>query len=236
MKHSADAANKKTGSGASENTSNQTDYTLVENTMGSAHRETPENVPVLLAEIRNGNADAFAALSDIYAPLIDSMAHRFAPTMGITDTAIGPGGFGFEELRQDASMALYKAALRYDPDDEKKGKNVSFGLFAKICIRNALISELRKVERKKRKWEQQKKNVSHENAVPEERIAEDAVTRFRSVLSPYEYTVFALYITGKPPREISVDLGKTEKSVSNAIYRSKAKIKGMLARKSDTQE
>ena len=152
--------------------------------------------------------------------------------MGVTDTTIGPGGIGFEELRQDASMALYKAAMRYDPDDPQKGKNVTFGLYAKICIRNAMITALRRVEREKRKWERQRVTASETDSDhAEDSIPEDALRRFRTILSPFEYTVFALYITGKPPREISEDVGRSEKSVSNAIYRSKTKIKGMLAKK-----
>ena len=186
----------------------------------------------LITAIQAGDTDAFAALCRIYAPLIESMIRRFAPSMGVTDTAIGPGGIGFEELRQDASMALYKAAMRYDPNDPQKGKNVTFGLYAKICIRNAMITALRRVDREKRKWERQKATASQTDAVhAEDPIPEDALRRFRTILSPFEYTVFALYITGKPPREISEDVGRSEKSVSNAIYRSKTKIKGMLAKK-----
>lgn len=176
--------------------------------------------------------DAFASLCSKYAPLIESMIRHFAPSMGVTDTAIGPGGIGFEELRQDASMALYKAAMCYDPNDPQKGKRVTFGLYAKICIRNAMITTLRRVEREKRSWERQKVDAVETN--PEHvvnSIPEDVLRRFRTILSPLEYTVFALYITGKPPREISEDVGRSEKSVSNAIYRSKTKIKGMLAKK-----
>lgn len=192
--------------------------------------DTSKEVPELLAKIRDGDSEAFTALCRIYAPLLDSMTRRFAPSMGITETAIGKGGLGIEELRQDASMALYKAAQRYDPDSAQKGKVVSFGLYAKICIRNALISVLRRARREERKWERENK-IGSEPEVYDERLPEEAIEPFRDVLSKFEYTVFALYITGKPPREISDEVGKSEKSVSNAIYRSKTKIKGMLAKK-----
>lgn len=214
--------------------------------MGNAVKENTSSVPAkdenesevyaLLRRLRKDDSDsqAFSALCRIYEPLIDSMTRRFAPSLGITDTAIGSSGLGIEELRQDASFALYRAALRYD--FEQKGKAVSFGLFAKICIRNAMISVLRRTEREKRRWERQRKNFSGDTVATGDVISEVTASRFRSLLSPFEYTVFALYITGKPPREISVDLGKSEKSVSNAIYRSKMKIKGMLAKKSDIYE
>ncbi len=191
-----------------------------------------DDAKALIAAIQGGDTDAFAALCRLYAPLIERMIRQFAPSMGVTNTTIGPGGIGFEELRQDASMALYKAAMRYDPDDPKKGKNVTFGLYAKICIRNAMITALRRVGREKRKWERQRAKLLE---IPpehtEDSIPKAALREFRMILSPFEYTVFALYITGKPPREISEDVGKSEKSVSNAIYRSKTKIKGMLAKK-----
>ena len=192
--------------------------------------DTPPEVPLLLAKIRSGDSEAFTVLCRLYTPLLDSMTRQFAPSMGITETTIGKGGLGLEELRQDASMALYKAAQRYDPDGAEKGKAVSFGLYAKICIRNALISVLRRAKRQERRWERERKADAQSDAFSE-RLPEDAIAPFRDVLSKFEYTVFALYITGKPPREISAEVGKSEKSVSNAIYRSKTKIIGMLAKK-----
>ena len=40
--------------------------------------------------------------------------------------------------------------------------------------------------------------------------------------------VFEYYIVGKSVTEIAERLGKDEKSVSNALYRMKVKVKGLL--------
>ena len=43
-----------------------------------------------------------------------------------------------------------------------------------------------------------------------------------------EKRIFEAYITGKSIGEIAERLGKDKKSVSNAVYRMKAKVKGLL--------
>jgi len=180
--------------------------------------------------------DAFGKLCKQYNNLLDSMVRRFAPSLGIGFHGdISPHlGIGIEELRQDAVMALYKAACAYIPSEEGKGANVSFGLYAKICIRNAMISQVRRAERMQKKRIAGTKEIEDKTrfSLPEDAFeAGETMRLIQSCLSPYEKTILPLYITGKPPREIAVQLGKSEKSVSNAIYRIKVKIRGLLERK-----
>ena len=56
----------------------------------------------------------------------------------------------------------------------------------------------------------------------------ETLETFRSALSGYEKEVFEYYIVGKSVTEIAERLGKDEKSVSNALYRMKVKIRGLL--------
>ena len=46
--------------------------------------------------------------------------------------------------------------------------------------------------------------------------------------SPYEAEVFDEYTSGKSAREIAEIVGREERSVSNALYRMKVKIRGLL--------
>jgi DNA-binding NarL/FixJ family response regulator len=46
-------------------------------------------------------------------------------------------------------------------------------------------------------------------------------------LSSYEYLIFEMYSSGQKGKEISSKIGKTEKSVNNAICRIKAKLNGL---------
>lgn len=188
-----------------------------------------EQLQLLLRKIREGeSADAFEMLCVMYANLLDAAVRQFAPSLGIP-----PGGtsellgIGAEELRQDAAMVLYRAACTYEP--EEKGKAVSFGLYAKICIRNAMISQVRRYNRlKKRAARPAEPKTPEAGAEDLPVLAEDTMRQIQSVLSPYERKILPLYMAGKPPREIAGIVGRTEKSVSNGIYRIKCKIRSML--------
>ena len=195
----------------------------------SAVAETLDN---LLARIRDGqDAGAFDRLCEQYSRLLDAMVRQFAPSMGIQDGGTSDLlGIGAEELRQDAAMVLYKAACTYVPDEDGKGGDVSFGLYAKICIRNAMISQVRRYNRMKKRLsaERQEAKKPVRDIVEAEILAGETMRRIQTELSPYENRILPLYMAGKPPREIAAVLGRTEKSVSNGIYRIKSKIRQML--------
>ena len=58
--------------------------------------------------------------------------------------------------------------------------------------------------------------------------ADALLAKIRSGLSGYERKIFEQYIDGKSVGEIAERLGKDNKSVSNALYRMKVKVKGLL--------
>lgn len=193
---------------------------------------------VLLAQIREGrDTDAFERLCDKYAHLLDAMVRQFAPSLGITaeQSTSELLGIGREELRQDAAMALYRAAQTYDPAD--KGQSVRFGLYAKICIRNALITQVRRYDRMRARRDKQKERVEPPSrrqkweGLDAAAFSSETIERWQAVLSPYEKQILPLYLQGKPPREIATVLGRSEKSISNGIYRMKSKLKELLTEK-----
>jgi DNA-binding CsgD family transcriptional regulator len=58
-----------------------------------------------------------------------------------------------------------------------------------------------------------------------------AVTRIwavRNNLSQYEYKVWSLYVSGKTAKDIGKIVGVDEKSVNNAIYRIRKKLRERL--------
>lgn len=195
----------------------------------------------LLAGVQREDEGAFERLAEQYSSLTEGAVHRFAPSFGISgDSGRGDNVYDMDDLRQYAAMALYRAAAAYRPDEE--GQKVSFGLYAKVCIKNAMISELRKYRREKNKRavreasEDGRKRRTKGCIAAEDplyRIVSDEGMRetletFRSALSGYEREVFEYYIVGKSVTEIAERLGKDEKSVSNALYRMKVKIRGLL--------
>lgn len=193
-----------------------------------------EDLASLLEKVRQGDEFAFDVLSREYKSVVDNAVRRFAPSFGIVN-GNGSELYNEDDLRQYASIALYKAASTYDP--EGKGKNVSFGLYTKICINNALISQLRKYKSEIRRREVAlnaertiKRTASADPLVhlADHADATELLDRISVILSDYEKEIFDYYIEGKSVGEIAERLGKEEKSVSNALYRMKVKVKGLL--------
>ena len=113
---------------------------------------------------------------------------------------------------------------------------VEFGLFAKICIYNALVSVLR--SHKKRSAEQLAQSPEK---MQDEQAFEDPTSmmleqeRLKSLyavirknLSDFEYTIWQLYMSGRSASEIASLLSTDKKSVSNAIYRIRRKLRVSL--------
>lgn len=169
----------------------------------------------IVVGVKNGDDEDFKALKRKYAPLIAGLVRSF------------DGAEDVGEYEKEAETALLKAALRYDTEQ----RQVAFGLYAKICIRNALISLRRKEMSKKRRMEKKaQKNLdkprafysSEQNGTAE---TEKMVKAIRETLSPYEKKVFDEYMSDKTVEEIATELKRSRKSVHNALYRIKEKAK-----------
>ena len=181
-----------------------------------------EDVTPLIIRYRAGDDVAFDKLTSIYRPLIDSMVnHCYA---GV------PEAFERDDLVQYALLAFSKAALTYNLEQSE----VSFGLYAKICIGNSFASKIRSVRKK------------HPPVLPLDSVfdmadsydiaggvidrenVENLGKLIESNLSDFENTVFRLFAGGFSSSEIAERLGKTEKSVDNAIFRARNKLKKVL--------
>ncbi len=163
---------------------------------------------------KGGDEAAFSELCKRYSPLIDSMTDKYSR---MADSLAESR----EDLRQEASVAFYRALMSFDTEQDR----VSFGLYAKICIRNCMVSLLRKHHAGKK----QKTAGSEEMASPAETGAtldrEELVALTDRLLTVYEKTVFFLYIDGKSYRDIAISLGVSVKSVDNALFRAKTKLR-----------
>lgn len=191
------------------------------------------DIKLLLSDVVNGSDAAFEKLRDEYAPLIARetkfAAHRISETTGTAESEI------YDDIKQEAVLALYKAALRYDPDGD--GQKVTFGLYAKICIHNAMVSELRRECGKKRCAARQpvligcKADMSSEADTSDRALSvmnvERLVSEGVSHMSKYERQVFDYFLQSKSTSEISRLTGRSYKSVSNALYRLRVKLKGL---------
>ena len=175
---------------------------------------SPEKLTGLIRSYKDGDESAFDCLVHIYSPLIDRLSPYYEK----------------EDVRQYALIAFSKAALTYNSDRDK----VTFGLYAKVCIGNALISKLRFA--RKHHVEVLPIEGIFDMADPDD-ISEDIIDRenvgklhelIKITLSEFENKVFRLYAGGYSSSEIADRLGKTEKSVDNAIFRARKKLKSVL--------
>lgn len=186
--------------------------------MAEKKKETyrDEELFVIVADVQSGNDESFSVLKAKYAPLIKSIVRSF-------------DGSG-EEYEKEAESALLKAALSFDISQGE----VAFGLYAKVCIRNALISLRRKEMSRKRRAERkavvarERRYIGfHSSDGADAAGTERLVEAIGGVLSNYEKQVFIEYMSDKTVEEIAIAVGKSKKSVNNAIYRIKEKVKAL---------
>lgn len=170
---------------------------------------------------------AFADLIVRYRPLLISLTSRFNSEDNHAE---------HEDIWQEAVFALYKAIKSYNSHQTE----VSFGLYAKICINNTLTSRFRREKEKHKEFfsldelnELDFLDAAHggyEGTDPSELLirkekVELLLKEVYEKLSEYEIAVFHLYIDGHKPSDIANLLGKSEKSVNNAIHRFKDKLR-----------
>lgn len=174
----------------------------------------------LIVEVRNNNQNAFEILLERYKPLIEASVGRFSSTESSYD----------DDLRQEACLVFYNAILAYDLEQSE----IEFGLFAKICIQNALVSQLRIL--KKRSEEPMDilpESSSQSNESPADKILQQERLKsiyavIRKGLSDFEYSVWQLYISGRSSADIAALLKTEKRSIDNAIYRIRKKLRALL--------
>lgn len=189
--------------------------------MQQSNSSKHEQLYTKILSVRSGDQAAFSDLLACYDPLIGAEVSRHATGLGKQDV---------EDLHQCALLALYRAALNFDLSQ----KEVEFGLYAKICITNALVSQLRVINR-------YRTEISVADAHDASEVGEDPATRVmqeeaaaalyarvRLLLSPYENRVWALYMAGLAVGEIAHRLQKDTHSIENAVYRIRKKLRAAL--------
>ena len=182
-----------------------------------------EELNELIDLVVAGDSDAFRVLLEIYHPMLKKLLDTFAtPEMSKED---------IEDLAQERDTAFYRAITKFDKD-----RHVAFGLYAKICVTNSMISFKRATANRLNEsliGDEEMNNITDPNGeVPKffairesTRILEEKI---EETLSAYENKVWNFYVDGYSPKEIAKKLNLSEKSINNAIYRIKRKLKTLL--------
>lgn len=151
-------------------------------------------------------------------------------------------GADSEDIIQEGMIGLFKAVR-----DFKTDISPSFSAFAHLCIKRQIITAIKTATRKKhmplnsyislsnKVYDDDNETTlvetlidkfefSPEDIVINKESYKNTENKIVSLLSEYESKVLLLYLEGKPYSDIANVLGKSEKSIDNALQRIKHKI------------
>ena len=167
-----------------------------------------EDIRALILACRNRDDEAFSRLLTLYTPMMRKVISGFSGSVG-----------AFDECFSEACVALHSAALRYDLGQ----REVTFGLYARICVHHRLVDFFRTVPSPTGsdgyEVEALSDSDSIEKNVVERETVELLMKSARTLLSDYEYRVLLLHMQGYKTADIARLVGKDAKSVDNAKSR-----------------
>ncbi len=176
----------------------------------------------LIDEYRNDNEPAFDRLARLYRPMLDAAVSSYKDAMSEL--------YDKDDLMQYALIALSKAALTYDASQSK----VSFGLYARVCVNNSMISRLRFASKRSVRLLpiEEYLGVADTADVSDGVIDSESTAALENLmtenLSRLEYDVLRLYASGLSSSEIAKQVLRSQRSVDNAIFRARKKLKSVL--------
>lgn len=172
----------------------------------------------LTALARRGDKAAESLILKKYSPLAKAVSAGFF-MIGGTD----------EDLFQEAMVGLYSAISGYS---EQNGAN--FKTYAYKCMRNAVIDAVKKNTAAKNKALNSSVPIveisgEFSPADPEDELIRreqrrEFLQKISKLLSSFEFKAMVMYLDGLSSVEIAAAMGKTPKSVDNALNRAKNKI------------
>ncbi|MGB8273184.1 sigma-70 family RNA polymerase sigma factor [Priestia megaterium] len=191
----------------------------------------------IVQEFQQGDDDAFNVLVKKYEYLVCLKVKMYFLLGGDR-----------EDLLQEAKLGLYKATR----DFKIEGKS-SFRGFAELCITRQLITVIKAGNRQKhsplnnalslnisRNSKRAEDDITlmemlpHPHAVSPEKAAVESENKrereqiLQEILSTIEQDVFSLYMKGQTYMQIAKNLHLPQKTVDNALYRIKKKMKNQM--------
>lgn len=176
----------------------------------------------LCTALQNGTSAAGDILAHRYRKLVRCCAHPYFLAGGDS-----------EDLLQEGMFGLIKAMREFRADRE-----ASFQTFAEVCIRSRLCSVIRASRAGKHSplnesvplnaflldAQPQYSQLDPEYLLIDREKAAALLNQVRSQLSELEVRVLDLYLDGCSCGEIAATVGKSYKSVDNAVQRIRRKI------------
>lgn len=169
---------------------------------------------------------SFNTLYESYRPLMESMAKKIMSAYSLPSSE-------YDDLIQEAAIALFTSASAFS-----ESKGVTFGLYAKICIKNRLVSYVNSRYGKSLQYSdmsleeiagEESRDITPEQTIINKESIDNLRYEIDKVLTPLESSVFWLYLVGTPYSDIASALSKPTKSVDNAIHRIKVKLRKLYS-------
>ena len=158
-------------------------------------------------------------------------------------------GADHSDLVQEGSIGLFSAIRDYDCE-----KHTSFRTYAEVCIGNNIIAAIKRATRKKHfplnSYISLDKPVFFDNPDDEARCLGDSILLAATIdpeelaidreaelhilhglkaeLTELELSVLRLYISGKSYAQIAENIGRSTKTVDNALTRIKKKVSKLI--------
>ena len=178
-----------------------------------------------------GNSAAEETLVVRYSRLVRACARPYFLVGGDSD-----------DLIQEGMLGLLSAIRHYDP-----AKSVRFNTFAEYCIRRRIFDAIKASTRDKSiplntyislespRFDEIYSPVASMLQDPEDlfianECAEELKVCFEGTLSTFENKILDLYLDGMSYSEMAETVGKTTKSVDNAVQRIKKKLGKQLTK------
>lgn len=172
-----------------------------------------------LAELCRSDNTAFPYLAARFTRLVLTKAYSFALKYPVDS----------DDMLQEGMLALLKAAETYD-----KSKGASFATYADVCIsnkmRNTAAKRIPETDEINDEEDYGQPNPTPEDILIEREKMKELFDTISSVLSQKEWEIFRMFLDGCSYSEIASQLKITEKSVDNALMRTRRKLKAALTR------
>ena len=158
-----------------------------------------DNQTLPIRQAANGDQEAFGRIVRRMEPLIHAQIH-----------SLRCDGTEDEDMAQEALMGLLAAVRTYRPDG-----GAAFTTYATTCIRNRLLSVLRRIGPQAEPLPQ----------IQEQEETERLLDGLQQRLTPMGYQVLLLRLSNGSYEEIARRLGVTKKAVDNAVQRIRRKFR-----------
>ena len=173
---------------------------------------SPEEQAKLVRAAADGREGAFPFLAKSFDPVLSQMIRSLGAPRSET-----------EDLRQEGLMGLYKACHLFDPE------KASFGTFARVCMRSAVVDALRRAapvsEIPLFSEEEASSSADPQKILVEKERLLRVLAEMDRILSPLERRILMERLRGADSGRIAQNLNLSRRAVDNALFRGRAKLK-----------